>query len=460
MLKDILVPDIGDFSNVEIIEILIKEGQTIAKDASLLTLETDKATMEIPSPYAGVIKSLKVKVGDRISKGDLILQIETESSAQDKKEAEESSVEAKKEVQKTDEKVKQTQRAEQPEPAKQPELAKQTEPAKQTEKVEVAERTEPQGKAGVPGVLPHAGPSVRRFARELGVDLSRVKGTGRNDRILTVDVQQYVKAELKRVYSGQGDVGTQSEKGLAQFNIPPWPAIDHSQFGPISEAPLSRIKKLSGSYLWRNWLMVPHITQFDEADITELEQFRKESQSLAQEGIKLTPLVFIMKAVVAALEKFPNFNASLNASGTELIMKQYFHIGVAVDTPNGLVVPVVRDVDKKGVFKLAQELGEISQKARKGQLKAQDMQGSSFSISSLGGIGGTAFTPIINVPDVAILGVSKSSIKPVYKDNQFIPRLILPLSLSYDHRVIDGAEAARFIVYLSNMLSDIRRLLL
>ncbi len=313
----------------------------------------------------------------------------------------------------------------------------------------------PPAKEGVTkeGIV-HAGPGVRRFARELGADLSRISASGPKNRILKIDVQQYVKTALSQIQSGNFSSG-------GGISVAPWPQVDFAKFGEISKEPLSRIKKLSGSFLHRNWVMVPHITQFDEADITELEQFRKGQQALAEaQGVKLTPLVFIMKAVVATLKEFPWFNASLDANGAELILKKYFHIGVAVDTPNGLVVPVVRDVDQKGLFQLAKELGEISQKARNGQLTAQEMQGSSFTISSLGGIGGTAFTPIINVPDVAILGVSKAQIKPVYESGEFKPRLLLPLSLSYDHRVIDGALGARFSTFLVKQLSDIRRLLL
>lgn len=436
ILKEIKVPDIGAYSQVPVIEVLVRVGESIAKETALITLETEKATMEIPSPFAGVIKDLKIKVGDKVSQGDVILSLETETSgeapAKVSKEASE----------KTSEKI----------PEKAPEKTSSSVSQQQT-------TAQPEIKAA--GAIAHAGPGVRRFARELGVDLSRVTGTGRNNRILQTDVQQYVKNELKRIQSGGIGTGAggAAESSLG-FSIPPWPELDYAQFGPITKEPLSRIQKLSGTYLHRNWIRVPHVTQFDEADITELEQFRKDSQSLAEEGVKLTPLVFIMKAVTAALQAFPNFNSSLDANGTELILKKYFHIGVAVDTPNGLVVPVVRDVDQKGLFQLAKELGEISQKARKGQLKAQDMQGSSFSISSLGGIGGTAFTPIINVPDVAILGVSRAQMKPIYKDNAFVPRLMLPLSLSYDHRVIDGADAARFSTFLSKQLTDIRRLLL
>lgn len=448
IIQKVVVPDIGSFSSVEVIEVLVKAGDKISKDASLITLETDKATMEIPSPFSGIVKSFEVKVGDKVSAGDLILTMETEEGANQETSS-----------QKEPSREKIIERSDAKETIKAEETASNQEKISNQEKAQAVSPA--QFKKS--GELPHAGPAVRRFARELGVELQRVVGTGRKGRILQIDVQQYVKGELKRLHTadaggaGSGATGVGSFAGL---NLPPWPQIDHGQFGPISKQALPRIKKLSGAYLLRNWLMVPHVTQFDEADITELEQFRKDSQALAEEGVKLTPLVFIMKAVVAALQSFPSFNASLDASGSELILKKYYHIGVAVDTPNGLMVPVVRDVDQKGIFQLAKELGEISQKARKGELKAQDMQGSSFTISSLGGVGGTAFTPIINVPDVAILGVSRSSMKPVYKEGAFIPRLMLPLSLSYDHRVIDGAEAARFSTYLVKQLSDLRRLLL
>lgn len=427
MLKEILVPDIGAYTNVDVIEVNVVPGDIIKVDASLITLETDKATLEVPSPFAGVVKTLHVKVGDKVSEGSLILSLEIESSAI-------------------------------------PLAVPKEEPAPKTESIISAKEDKKMPQvAPLPATVPlspekpagivHAGPGVRRFARELGVDLSRVTGKGPKNRILKQDVQHYVKGELERAQSGGGTPG-----GLS---IAPLPQVDFAKFGEITREPLSRIKKLSGSYLHRNWVMVPHITQFDEADITELEQFRKEQQPLAEEqGVKLTPLVFVMKAVITTLRAFPNFNASLDVNGNELILKKYFHLGVAVDTPNGLVVPVIRDVDQKGLFQLAKELGEISAKARAGQLTAQDMQGSTFSISSLGGIGGTAFTPIINVPDVAILGVSKAQMKLVYEAGEFKPRLLLPLSLSYDHRVIDGAEGARFIVFLTKQLSDIRRLLL
>lgn len=447
ILKEVVVPDIGNYSNVDVIEILIKVGDRIKKDDSIITLETDKATMEIPSPFSGIVKSLDIKVGDKVSAGNKILTLELTEALESTGADSAISVDSKvSNVQTAVEANKQTQTISQvPIP-----IAKST-----------TETTSHDLSINTQGVV-HAGPGVRRFARELGVDLTKVAGTGRKNRILIIDVQVYVKNELKRLHSSTA--GTAGSASFSGVNIAPWPTIDHAKFGEISKEPLSRIKKLTGSFLHRNWVMVPHVTQFDEADITELEVFRKESQSLADEGVKLTPLVFIMKAVTAALEAFPSFNASLDASGQELILKKYFHIGVAVDTPQGLVVPVVRQVDQKGLFQLAKELGEISQKARLGQLKAEDMQGSSFSISSLGGIGGTAFTPIINVPDVAILGVSKAQMKPIYtktnEGGEFLPRLMLPLSLSYDHRVIDGAEAARFITFLAKQLSDIRRLLL
>lgn len=467
MIQKVLVPDIGSSSDVSVIEVLVKAGDVISKDASLITLESEKASMEIPSPYAGTIKSIDLKVGDTVSEGALIATMEVEegegkgTEEKNKEKAkEDSKAEAKpKESIKGD--VKQEAKQEAKEEAKPKEEDKPKEEAKsQAERKEKKPETAPQSATAIsfpvsatsPSV--HAGPAVRRFARELGVDLTKIKGTGQKGRIISNDVKTFVKQVLT---SGGTSGGSQDSLG---FSLSPWPKIDYAQFGEISVQPLSRIKKLSGAYLHRNWVRVPHITQFDEADITELEHFRKENQTLAeQQGVKLTPLVFIMKAVVAALKHYPQFNASLDDSGSELILKKYFHLGVAVDTPNGLVVPVVRDVDQKGLFQLAKELGELSEKARKGQLTAKEMQGSSFSISSLGGIGGTAFTPIVNVPDVAILGVSKSQMKPIFQEGEFKPRLILPLSLSYDHRVIDGAEACRFITYLVKQLSDIRRLL-
>lgn len=419
--KEILVPDIGSYTNVDVIEVSVKPGDVIQKDNTLITLETEKATLEVPAPYDGTITAVLVKVGDKVSQGSLILKAKI--SLKDKPSI-------------------------QPAASTVPQSAK-----KPNENLPPRKSAETEYRPYKNDGFIHAGPGVRRFARELGADLSRVRGTGIKGRILRQDVQAYVKGELSRLQSGVGP----STGGL---NIAPWPQIDHAKFGEVQKEPLSRIKKLSGSYLHRNWVMVPHVTQFEEADITDLEKYRKDQQSIAEkEGVKLTPLVFIMKAVTAALKAHPSFNASLDVNGADLILKKYFHIGVAVDTPNGLVVPVVRNVEQKGIYQLAKELGEISAKAREGQLAAQDMQGSSFSISSLGGIGGTAFTPIINVPDVAILGVSKAMIKPIYLENEFKPRLMLPLSLSYDHRVIDGAEAARFITYLSKQLSHYNGLL-
>lgn len=406
---DIVVPDLGVDGEVDVIEIAVAVGDVIDIDSPLMTLESDKASMDVPSSNAGTVTELKVKVGDKVKTGDVILSLAAEAGA------------VKPEVQ----------------PAAEAPVEKTPEP-----KVEVA--PEPAAEK-IDGVF--AGPSVRRLARELGIDLASITGSGHKGRITRDDLNQRIKSSM------QGSGG-----GIA---VPAAPVVDFSVFGEIETAPLSKIKKLSGSFLHRNWLQVPHITQFDDADITELEAFRRASKKEAEaQGCKLTPLVFIMKAVVSTLKKFPEVNASLSPDGGSLILKKYYNIGVAVDTPNGLVVPVIRDVDKKGLYALAQELRAISEKARTKGLGMSDMQGGCFTISSLGGIGGTAFTPIVNVPEVAILGVSRSSMKPVYQDGQFVPRLMLPLSLSYDHRVIDGAQGARFITYLSSMLSDVRNLLL
>jgi pyruvate dehydrogenase E2 component (dihydrolipoamide acetyltransferase) len=428
-VKEVLVPDIGAFSNVDVIEVLVKPGDIIEAETAMLTLETDKATMEIPAPFGGKVQTINVSPGDKVSKGSVILTLEAVEAESVPKAAEKPVA----------------PKAAEPVVEKITEVPKAITPVRESVPVQALEA----------GAEVHAGPGVRRFARELGVVLTRVQGSGLKNRIMKVDIQAYVKSQLAANQSGSG--------GGAGLNLAPMPQVDFSQFGEIELKPLSRIKKLSGNYLHRNWVMVPHITQFDEADITEMEQFRKDNQTLAeQQGIKLTPIVFLMKAVVAALKEYPHFNASLDNNGpqgAQLVVKKYFHIAVAVDTPNGLVVPVIRDVDRKGLFQLAKELGEISTRARAGQLKAEEMQGSCFTISSLGGIGGTAFTPIVNVPDVAILGVSKAAIKPVYLEGEFKPRLILPLSLSYDHRVIDGAEGARFSTFLVKQLSDIRRLL-
>jgi pyruvate dehydrogenase E2 component (dihydrolipoamide acetyltransferase) len=415
------VPDIGDFKEVEVIEVLVKPGDAVTKEQSLITLESDKATMEIPSPGAGVVKELKVKVGDKVSKGAPILVLDSREAAP------------------------QAAKAETPKPAAVPAPT----PAPQTRPVPREPRDETVTK-------PHASPSVRKFARELGVDLSKVQGSGPKGRVLHTDVQAFVKGAL----SGKA-VSVAKTGDALPFSLPAWPEVDFAKFGPVESKPLSRIQKLSGPYLHRNWISIPHVTQFDEADITDLEAFRKaQTVETEKKGFKLTMLAFMIKACVTALKAFPQFNASLDKSGENLIIKKYYHVGVAVDTPGGLVVPVVRDSDRKGVFDIARELGDISKLARDGKLKPGDMQGGTFSISSLGGIGGTAFTPIINAPEVAILGVSRSAMRPVWDGKQFAPRLMLPLSLSYDHRVIDGATAARFSAFLVSVLSDIRKLIL
>jgi pyruvate dehydrogenase E2 component (dihydrolipoamide acetyltransferase) len=428
------VPDIGDFKEVEVIEVLVKPGDAVSKEQSLITLESDKATMEIPSPSAGVVKKIEIKVGDKVSKGMPILVLEAAGQQPARTEA--------------------AKPAAAPAPTSAPTPAPM--PAPSTRPVPREPRDETV-------VKPHASPSVRKFARELGVDLSRVQGSGPKSRILHTDVQAYVKGALSRAPTPV----SAKTGGALPFNLPPWPEVDFAKFGPIESKPLARIQKLSGPYLHRNWISIPHVTQFDEADITDLEAFRKaQTVETEKKGFKLTMLAFMMKACVTALRQYPQFNSSLDKSGENIIIKKYFHIGVAVDTPGGLVVPVVRDADRKGVFDIARELSDISKLARDGKLKPGDMQGGTFSISSLGGIGGTAFTPIINAPEVAILGVSRSAFKPVFSgkgekgEDIFKARLMLPLSLSYDHRVIDGATAARFSAYLASVLSDIRKIVL
>ena len=442
-MKDVLVPDIGDFKDVEVIEVLVKPGDSVAKEQSLVSLESDKATMEIPSPEAGVVKELKVKVGDKVSEGSLLLKLEPGAAATA---AAERPVESK------------------PEPPK-PSPATVAAPSAPV----VVTRVEPVPAEPRDAVtsLPHASPSIRKFARELGVDLARVQGSGPKGRIQKEDVQGFVKGALAGKAATAVAAAAAAAKAGGALEVLPWPEVDFAKFGPVELKPRSRIQKLSAANLHRNWVRIPHVTQFDEADITELEAFRKSNTAETEKrGFKLTMLAFLIKASVTALRQFPDFNASIDRSGDNLVMKKYFHIGVAVDTPEGLVVPVVRDADRKGVFDLARELSEISKNARDKKLKAGDMQGGTFSISSLGGIGGTAFTPIINAPEVAILGVSRSYLKPIYSgkgekgEDLFKARLILPLSLSYDHRVIDGALAARFTAYLANVLSDIRRTLL
>jgi pyruvate dehydrogenase E2 component (dihydrolipoamide acetyltransferase) len=414
--KEVLVPNIGA-DGVDVIELLVNVGDKVEVDDSLIVLESDKATMEVPAPFAGVVKSISVKLNDKISEGDLILALDVAAAG----------------AETPSEPTKEAAKAP-------PAPEKKTAPA--TSDV-VVPKTVAASSSSV-----HAGPAVRRLANDLGVDLQSVTGTGAKGRIVKSDVTQFVKTNLHS--------GAPSGAGLP---FAPAPAIDFSKFGEIDFSPLSRIQKISGAHLHRNWMSIPHITQFEDADITALEAFRQANKIIA-DGVKLTPIVFIMKAVVASLKAFPTFNASLDSSGTNLILKKYFHIGVAVDTPNGLVVPVIRDVDKKGMVELATELAQLSKKARAGKLMPMDMQGGCFTISSLGGIGGTAFTPIINAPEVAILGVSKSAIKAQFIEGEFKPRLMLPLCLSYDHRVIDGANGARFIVHLSKGLSNLPRLLL
>ncbi len=432
---EVSVPDIGNYHDIPVIEILGKPGDTVKKDQGLLTLESDKAPMEVPAPLAGVVKEILVKLGDTVSEGARVALIELADAA---------GAEATPAVTAT------TPAQSTPAPAPAPAPAAST--AVVADAAFVAKPPVPFDTDGE--TLPaHASPAVRRFARELGVDLARIsQGSGRKNRITKEDVQNFVKRSLAAPAAMTAGSGP-------GFDLLPWPQVDFSKFGPVDSKPLSRIKKISGANLLRNWVRIPHVTQFDQADITEMEAFRKKLGEESKE-LKLTPLVFLIKAAVAALRCFPHFNAALDASGENLILKRYFHIGIAVDTPDGLVVPVLRDCDKKGLLDLARELGEISARARERKLGPTEMQGGCFSISSLGGIGGSAFTPIINAPEVAILGVSKSSIQPVWNGQEFSPRLLLPLSLSYDHRVIDGADAARFTAYLGQVLGDLRRLLL
>jgi pyruvate dehydrogenase E2 component (dihydrolipoyllysine-residue acetyltransferase) len=423
------VPDIGDFKDIEVIEVLVKPGDTVAKEQSLITLESDKATMEIPSPAAGVVQELRVKTGDKVSQGAAILVLKATGA--------EAPAGAPSAAGRTAAPVLAAVAAAAAAAAPLPPIPREPREATQSK--------------------PHASPSVRKFARELGVDLSRVKGSGPKARILHADVQAFVKGALAAVPAA----APAGKGGALPFNLPAWPEVDFAKFGPVEVKPLTRLQKLSGPNLHRNWISIPHITQFDEADITDLEAFRKSNTAETEkQGFKLTMLAFLIKACVTALRQHPNFNSSLDRSGENLVVKKYYNIGVAVDTPDGLVVPVVRDADRKGVFEVARELADISKLARDKKLKPGDMQGGTFSISSLGGIGGTAFTPIINAPEVAILGVSKSALRPVWDGKVFVPRLMLPLSLSYDHRVIDGAAAARFTAYLASVLGDIRRTLL
>ena len=437
---EVKVPDIGDFKDVPVIELLVKPGDVVKKDDSLVTLESDKATMEVPAPTAGTVKELRVKLGDKVAEGSVILLLEAAGD--------------------TPAKAAPAKPAPAAAPAPAPAAAPSSAPA-----------PAPAPKAAVPADTPppyaspaadegdralaHASPGVRRFARELGVDLLLVKGSGPKGRVLKEDIQGFVKAAL----SGASAAPAASGAGLPGLALPAWPKVDFAKFGPVEARPLTRIQKISGPALARNWVMIPHVTQFDEADITDLEAFRaKVNEENAKSGAKVTPLAFLIKAVVAALKKYPTLNSSLD--GDNLVVKHYWNIGFAADTPNGLVVPVVKNADQKGVLEIARETGELAAKAREGKLGPADMQGGTFSISSLGGIGGSAFTPIVNAPEVAILGVSKSAMKPVWDGKAFVPRLMLPLSLSYDHRVVDGALGARFTAYLAQVIADPRRGLL
>ncbi len=435
---EIAVPDIGEDGEVEVIEVLVSVGDSIAEEDGLITLETDKATMDVPSTHAGTVKEVFISVGDKVKQGSVVITLETTTAAeQSSNEPENSQIPA-------------ATPATAPAPAK---VAATTAP------ISSPVPHHPQSGTSNKGTI-YSSPSIRRIAREFGVDLSLVKGTGNKSRILKEDVQSFVKYELSRPKANAGSSVAAGEGGLQVVSAK---AIDFSKFGEVETKPLTRIQKISGPFLHRNWVTIPHVTQFDEADITNVEAFRKEQNVACEKqklGFKITPLVFILKAAADALRTFPIFNSSLSEDGESLILKKYIHIGVAVDTPNGLVVPVVRDVDQKGIHQLSRELLEMSIKARDGKLKAADMQGGCFTISSLGGIGGTAFTPIVNAPEVAILGVSKSEMKPKWNGSEFVPKLMLPLSMSYDHRVIDGAIAARFTVHLAGVLSDIRKLIL
>ena len=427
-VKDVNIPDIGG-DEVNVTEIMVKVGDTITEEQSLITVEGDKASMEVPAPFAGVVKEILVKSGDKVSTGTLIMRFEVAGSAPVAAPAPQAAA---------------------PAPTAAPAVAPSAPAATASD-------------ADVTGAksYAHATPVIRRLAREFGVNLDKVKGTGRKGRILKEDVQAYVKAAVKALESGAASAtGAANGAGLGLL---PWPKVDFSKFGEIEEVELSRINKISGANLHRNWVMIPHVTHFDKADITDLEAFRKEQNALAEKqklGVKITPVVFIMKAVAKALEAFPRFNSSITEDAQRLILKKYINIGVAVDTPNGLVVPVFKDVNKKGIIELSRELAEVSKKARDGKLTASDMQGGCFTISSIGGLGTTHFAPIVNAPEVAILGVSKSSMEPVWNGKDFAPRLILPISLSFDHRVIDGADGARFISYIGSVLADLRRLVM
>ncbi len=454
-LMEARVPDIGDDKDVPVIELLVQPGDTVKKDQGLVTLESDKATMEVPAPFDGIVRELKVKIGDALSAGSVVALIEPTAAAAAKPDVPVAAApRAPAAPAAPSAPAAPAAAAPAANPASAPSVAAKAAAPAADAAVALPTRTPPiafDAESLLPGKVPHASPAVRLFARELGVDLAQVTGSARAGRISKEDVQGFVKASLA------GGGAARAAGGGGGLDLIPWPKVDFAKFGAVESRALTRIQKLSGANLARNWAMIPHVTQNDDADITEMEAFRKK---LGEENkdTKVTPLVFLIKAAVAALKKFPNFNASLD--GDQLVLKQYFHIGIAVDTPDGLVVPVIRDADRKGLLELAKELGEISAKARDKKLSSADMQGGCFSISSLGGIGGTGFTPIINAPEVAILGVSRSAMKPVWNGQDFEPRLLLPLSLSYDHRVIDGAAAARFTAYLAQVLGDLRRLLL
>ncbi|MEZ5589601.1 MAG: dihydrolipoyllysine-residue acetyltransferase [Gammaproteobacteria bacterium] len=451
-LQEIKVPDIGDFKEVDVIEVLVQAGDTVNPEDSLLTLESDKASMEIPSPAAGTVKEVKVKVGDKVTEGSLILLLDSATETPAEKPVEPTRPTGSTEA---------TSASKQAATTGSITAAAQATSKAQTDKAPL--RRDPPAMPAAPVAETfhkiHASPSIRRFARELGVDLSQLQGSGRKGRITKDDVQNYVKAALSGQTTQSAATSMPTPAGGA--GIPAIPAIDFSQFGAIEAKPLSRIQKLSGPHLHRAWLNVPMVTQQHEADVTELEDFRASLKAEAEkQGVRVTTLAFIMRAVAAGLQEFPKFNSSLSPDGQQLIYKKYINLGIAVDTPNGLVVPVFRDVGQKSIFELSAELAAMSRKARDGKLSPKDLQGGCFSISSLGGIGGGHFTPIVNAPEVAILGVSRAQMKPVWDGKNFIPRLMLPLSLSYDHRVIDGADGARFIVYLAGLLENLRRLLL
>ncbi|MEA9556986.1 dihydrolipoyllysine-residue acetyltransferase [Xanthomonas nasturtii] len=463
-LVEARVPDIGDYTDIPVIEVLVAVGDTVAKDQSLVTLESDKATMEVPSSAAGVVKELKVKVGDTLSQGNVVAIIAASDGGVG---AAQSPAKPTTDTAETAGKVEPVAVSAEPDKLAQREIAQvqgaRSSDASQGSQPSAGNPSSPPVTFDADSVLPskvaYASPVVRVFARQLGVDLNQLKGSEKGGRITREDVQRFVKAALTG--GAPAAAGAAPAGGGNGLNLLAWPKVDFSKFGETETQPLSRIKKISGANLARNWAMIPHVTQFESADITDLEALRvalnKENEKA---GIKLTMLAFLVKASAAALKKFPEFNASLDAAGENLTLKKYINIGFAADTPNGLVVPVIRDVDKKGVLQIAQESGELAKKARDGKLGPADMSGGCFSISSLGGIGGTAFTPIINAPEVAILGVSKSAMQPVWNGKEFVPTLMLPLSLSYDHRVIDGALAARFTTYLSQVLADMRRVLL